>query len=460
MTGMSLARRLSPRLGNKLALIVGILAGIWHMIVTPKRYRPPSYAEGMQRLFSAATMATATNASAYDPAGALHAASFLDPIEAMKEDSAGRVAREFALATAEVAAGRWESSSPRYAGVLKQLEAHPQLFDAPLTRNLKAGCLNGRGQGDVTLGAPDVLDVADELARTDPFFGPHAECIRMSYYGYRGEKERADHHRKQGEILALQGGLSWSAFTMFSIRAAYLAMATHDTMGVLAASADLERLSTVAPNALWYRDLCLAYVAMVRGRAAEALPVYERLAAEPNAHLRPTIDWDASFHAETLVRLGRPQEAKVICEQAVEARTRQGATSYSIRGLVQQLALVEAALGHPARGKELLHELLPAVVESGIPAAIGGVHRDLARIALIEKDVPTFDRHFAATVQAFRDTKNPALLQQCRRLLAEAEKRGVAASPSWEKHQLAAPANTQDLASEAPDVTELIATVA
>jgi hypothetical protein len=112
------------------------------------------------------------------------------------------------------------------------------------------------------------------------------------------------------------------------------------------------------------------------------------------------------------------------------------------------------------RAKQLLEELLLAVVESGIPAAIGGVHRDLARIALLEKDVETFDRHFAATVRWYRDTKNPALLQQCRRLLAEAEKRGVATSPSWEKHQLAAPANTQDLASEAPDVTELIATVA
>jgi len=459
MTGMSLARRLSPRLGNKLALIVGILAGIWHMIVTPRRFRPPSYADGMQRLFSAATMATATNASAYDPKGALHAASFLDPVEAMKEGTAGRVAREFALATAEVAAGRWESSSPRYAEVKKQVEARP-LFDANLTRNLRAGCLNGRGQADVTMGAKDVLAVADELAITDPFFGPHAESIRMSYYGYRGEKELADHHRKQGEILALQGGLSWSAFTMFSIRAAYIAMGTHDTMGVLAASADLERLSTVAPNALWYRDLCLAYVAMVRGRAAEALPIYERLAAEPSAQLRPTIDWDTSFHAETLVRLGLAQKAKVMCDAAVEQRTKQGATLYSIRGLVQQLALVEAALGDPVRAKQLLEELLLAVVETGIPAAIGGVHRDLARIALLEKDVETFDRNFAATVQWYRDTKNPALLQQCRRLLAEAEKRGVATSPSWEKHQLAAPANTQDLASEAPDVTELIATVA
>ena len=43
--------------------------------------------------------------------------------------------------------------------------------------------------------------------------------------------------------------------TMFSIRAAYVAMLTQDTLGVLAASADLERLSTIAPNTLWYCDL-------------------------------------------------------------------------------------------------------------------------------------------------------------------------------------------------------------
>jgi hypothetical protein len=199
---------------------------------------------------------------------------------------------------------------------------------------------------------------------------------------------------------------------------------------------------------------------MVRGRPAEALPVYERIAGQPGAQLRPSFEWDNAFHAETFVRLGRPAEAKVLCEHAIQVRTAQGERPYTLRALLQQLALVEAALGNPERAKEILHELLPDVLKTGNPAAIGGVHRDLARIALIEKDVQTFDQQFAAMVLAFRDTKNPALLQQCRRLLAEAEKRGVAASPSWEKHQLSAPANTQELASEGADVTELIATVA
>ena len=186
----------------------------------------------------------------------------------------------------------------------------------------------------------------------------HAEGIRMAYYGYWGNKERADHHRKQGEVLALQGGLSWSAFTMFSIRAAYIAMLTQDTLGVLAASADLERLSTIAPNALWYRDLCLAYVATTRGHPDQALPTYERLAAHPSARLRPTFEYDASYHAQALVLLGRAEEAKAICEAAIQRRIEFGANAYSLRTPTQQLALVEAALGDTGRGKALLQELL------------------------------------------------------------------------------------------------------
>jgi hypothetical protein len=76
----------------------------------------------------------------------------------------------------------------------------------------------------------------------------------------------------------------------------------------------------------------------------------------------------------------------------------------------------------------------------------------------MEGDAAAFDDHFGAMIDAFRTTKNQTLILQCRRLLADAEKSGLVAAPNWEKHQLVAPANTQDLASEAPEVTELVET--
>lgn len=58
---------------------------------------------------------------------------------------------------------------------------------------------------------------------------------------------------------------------------------------------------------------------------------------------------------------------------------------------------------------------------------------------------------------AFSTTKNASLIQQCRRLLAEAERGGlIVVAPNWEKHALAIPANSQELVSQLPDVTELM----
>jgi tetratricopeptide (TPR) repeat protein len=229
-------------------------------------------------------------------------------------------------------------------------------------------------------------------------------------------------------------------------------------LGVLQAGVELERLSALAPNAILYRDLCRAYVALARGEHQAALAIYERTEALPHARLMRVWELDRSFYAEALLRVGKLEEAKRVCQEVIRVRTEQGASLYALRLPQQQLALAEAKLGERDMAKQRLAELLRVVTEHDSPMAIGQVCRDQARIALLERDAPAFEHNFGAMVQAFRRTKNPILVQQCRRLLAEAEKSGVVAAPNWEKHELLAPANTQDLASQAPEVTELLET--
>jgi tetratricopeptide (TPR) repeat protein len=257
-------------------------------------------------------------------------------------------------------------------------------------------------------------------------------------------------------MYALQGGLSWSAFTVMSFRSAYSAMLAQDTLAVMQASVELERLAPFAPNLLLYRDLCLAYVSLARGETEAALKTYERIAALPTAHLMPAWHIDRTFHAEALMRLGRLEEAKRICEETIAVRRSQGAPDFTVGFAIQVLALIEAKLGNMAHAKQLLNALEAAVDESEAPLPIGSVHREQARLALMERDAVAFDKHFAAMLSAFRRTKNPALIQQCRKLLADAERSGVVITPSWEKHELVAPANTQELTSQAPDVTEMV----
>jgi tetratricopeptide (TPR) repeat protein len=457
LTGIALAARLTPRLGKKLALIVGIVSGLFRFFATPKRFRAPSYADLMQRFFTAVTMSTATASSAFEPENALRIAALLDPIEAMKEGSPARVAREFALATAELGVGLTTQSSARYGRILALLK-QSKVFDETMRENFVDGCVHGCAQADVSSGAPDALNMAEELTRRHPFFRPHVETIKMTFYGYRGERERAAEHRKQAEILALQGGLSWSAFTVLTFRSAYLAMAAKDTLGVLQASVEFERLSAIAPSMLIYRDLCHAYVALARGQAAEALAIYERCAALPHAQIRPASEMAASFQAEALAQLGRLEEAKRVCEESLRVRTAQGAPQYSLRVPLQQLALVEARRGEFARAKELLAQIYSEVERTEAPMQIGSVRRDQARVALLERDGAAFERYFEAMLAAFRPTHNPSLIQQCRKLLAEAERSGVVLAPNWEKHELMAPANTQELAATVPEMTELLET--
>jgi tetratricopeptide (TPR) repeat protein len=229
-------------------------------------------------------------------------------------------------------------------------------------------------------------------------------------------------------------------------------------LGVLQAGVELERLAAIAPNAMLYRDQCRAYVALSRAEPEAAIEIYERTALLPHARLMRVWELDRAFYAEALVRVGRLHEARDVLMEVLKVRGEQGASRYALRIAEQQLALAEAKLGNLAAGKERLAQLLEVVTEHEAPLPIGSVCRDQARIALMEGDASAFDRHFSAMVTAFRQTKNPALIQQCRRLLAKAEKLGVVAAPQWARHELSAPESEQDLASQAPEVTELVET--
>jgi tRNA A-37 threonylcarbamoyl transferase component Bud32 len=456
LSGMGLAKRLSAFLGKKLALLIGVAYGMFRFKTTPKRFRSLTYADTMQRFLSAVTMSTATASSAYEPATAWRIVAYLDPLDALRKDSRGGVAREFALATAELSSGYNTRSAERYGALLKLL-AKQKIFDTMSHEAFVDGCTHGRAQAATMAGECNALAYAAELARRHAFFKPHVETIKMTYHGFRGEKDLAQFHRNQGETLALQGGHSWTAFTVIAQRSAYIAMLSQDVLAVLQASADLERLAPLAPNALLYRDLCQAYVLMARGKLAQAVEIYERIGASPHASIMRAWELDRSFYAEALMGLGKDEQAKSVCEEVLRVCREQGALPYALRVPTQKLALVEAKLGNFARAKQLLAELTPFVVQSDSPLAIGSLHRDRARIALLERDAADFEQHFAAMLDIFRQTKNPSLIQQCRRLLAEAEKCGIVATPAWERHELTAPANTQDL-GHVPEVTEMVET--
>jgi Protein kinase domain/AAA ATPase domain len=459
LSGMDTARELTPRLGPKLALYCGMAHGALRHLRTPSRFRAQSYAGVLQRLIAVVSMSTASAIAAMDPKAALRIAATLDPIRALPQYHPARVAGEFCVATAELGAGRFVSAARRYAWLMEQLDKPERKFEPRVRDVFYDGCVHGRAQAEANSGSPGTLVMAEELSRRHPFYKPHVEVVKMTYRGYRGEKELADAHRQQGEILALRGGTSWTAFVVMSVRSAYFCMLSRDTLGVLRASVELDRLAEIAPNVLVYRDLCRAYIDLVRGQQARSAETYERVFGDPDAWLLPTWYMDRSFYADALLALGQADRAKAVCLETLQEGRVQEATPYMMRVPNQQLALIEAALGNHESARDLLELLSPVVLASDSPLAIGALHRDQARVALITRDSANFDKHFEAMLGAFRKSKNPALIQQCRRLLAEAERAGVATAPAWQKHELTAPENTQDLLSQAPEVTEVVDTI-
>jgi hypothetical protein len=432
VTGMALARRLRPWLGGKLALYLGLSWAALRHALTPRARRFGSFSDNLRALISAAGSTTAAAISAFDPQLAFRAVSYLEPFSAMTKRGGGYMAREFCVATAELGAGQFGSASRRYAWLLQELSRPVLGLDEEARRRLYDGCLHGKAWCEVTTGNPRSLELADELEARDAFFAPHAEGIRMTYYGALGMQAEADIHRARGEVLALRGGASWSAFTMMAVRSAYFYMLTRDTLGVLRAAEEFDRLAAIAPNLLACRDASRAYAEVLREHPQLAAELYERAFATYRMRELPTWKVDRALYAEALRLAGRCADAKAVCLELVESIARGDEDNLVLIAGMEQLALTEAAIGDHARALALLDEIEPHVRASGSHLVAGGLHRDRAQIALLARDAAAFDAHFEKMLTIFRPTKNPVLIQQCRKLLAQAEESGLPIATRWE----------------------------
>jgi hypothetical protein len=460
VTGMTLATRLRPWLGGKLALYVGLSFAALRHALTPASRRFGTFADNLRALIATAGLTAAAAISALDPATAFRAVSFLEPFAAMSKRGGAYLAREFCLATAELGAGQFGSASRRYAWLLERLSRPVLGLPEETRRKLYDGCLHGKAQAEVTAGSPRSLELADELEARDAFFAPHAEVIRMTYYGALGLQDSADIHRARGEVLALRGGASWSAFTMMAVRSAYCYMLTRNTLGLVRAAEEFERLAAIAPKLLACRDVSRAYVEVLREHPQYAVELYERAFETHAMHELPTWKVDRALYAEALRHAGRYAQAKAVCLELVETITKGEADNFVLIAGMEQLALTEAALGNPARALQILEEIEPNVRASGGTLVAAGLHRDRAQIALLTRDAAAFDAHFEKMLAIYRPTKNPALIQQCRKLLAQAVESGLPVATRWEPTGLNMPdSSVRELdAAQPPEHTELVLT--
>jgi tetratricopeptide (TPR) repeat protein len=288
--------------------------------------------------------------------------------------------------------------------------------------------LHGLAQARAVDTEPVALTLADELEAKHVFFAPHAQVIRASYHGQRGEQDLSTQHRKRGELLALRGGVSWSAVTVMTVRAMYMAQTTSDVIAIVQLLPECERLSEIAPKMKLFREANEAFLELARDRPEQAIAGYERLFASPDAALTPTHHYDQVAYARALCRVGRIEEARKLCLEMVAAMPSNGTLNQRRVGQ-QQLAECEAALGMFEAAHARLTLLLGQLAPSKNPLWEGLLQRDLARIALATGDDQAFRVHAEAMEAQFLATRNPALIQQIEQLHNEHAARRAVLAP-------------------------------
>lgn len=417
--GVTTAAKLTPRFGAKLALLFGVLSAVVRHAFTPKKYRFGSFKETLSALLSILSATTAAAASAFDTEDAFAIARRFEPLRAFGEDSAPYLTIEFCLATAEVGSGRFGQSIARYGRLLERFERPVQGMNEDVHLQFRQGILHGLAQAKAVDAQPESLALADELEQKHVFFAPHAEVIRASYHGQRGEQDASIKHQKRGELLALRGGISWSSVTVMTLRATYMAMTMNDLVAIVRTIPELERLSEIAPKLKLVRDAASAFLELARGHAERAVAMYEELLASPHARFMPAHVADRAGYARALFLVGRVKEARALCIELLQGSAANEALGYR-RVVVQQLAEMETALGETESARARLEELLARVSASDNPAWLGGIHRELARVALRARNLEAFQAHAQSCADYYSATRNPALIQQVEQLHSEA----------------------------------------
>lgn len=423
--GMTLARKLGPFVGGKLALALGLLYAAVRRKLTPARERLGTLKEMLLDFVSMASAGAASAASAIDPVGAARCAAWLEPFAALPLTNPAALMREFALATADVGAGDFKASSERYARIMPILKQGTEGLDEESRNAFYRGCLNGRGLAEVAEGSPGALEFAAELEE-DPFFAPHAECARMFYYGYRGEQEKAEFHRARAELSALRGGNSWSALTVLTLRITYIAILNHDAITLLHAINELERFSAIAPKLRLIKAIAEAWLEHMRGRSDKAVTIFERVLLTEEARISPSNHFDRTLYAVALNAVGKHERAREVCLELLNGDP--ASATLLTHTVLPPLALAEAQLGRHERAKELMDHCIKLITPSDNPLFLGNAHRDSAQVALLAEDRQAYAQHFEAMKRYYGATQNPSLIRQIERSAGAASRAGLGSS--------------------------------
>jgi hypothetical protein len=321
-----------------------------------------------------------------------------------------------------------ERASQRWIDVYERL-GKIEGADPEIVSSIRYAVAYGVGVEQATLGMESALGWV-KLLDADPMQRVNAMYLRKVMCLQQGDLEGAERWRKHGELLALQSNGRQMFTTLLTLELAVHA-AAWDLTGVKQLGERIEARAERYRGWLPFRHLAHAYYRRLLGDLEAAREAYLRAlevcAPDPKNEAGTMVAWPPVIAglADTLIALGRPEDAYTIAMEAVRESERRGmrATAFDI---VRVLGLAEAKLGDYARGAARIDGLIEQQLALGISGlGLGGSYESRARIAIWAGDRAAVERFAGLAAKQFRHGCGSTLGARYERLVEEARSSGV-----------------------------------
>lgn len=427
LIGLTVARRLRPWLGRYVSLYLGLAWGFLRSIVVHGISGAREFKSYITLYFLCANSLTGVATICLNAERARKFSEALEPLTVLGKDHAACVAYEFTQVLvrlpedriAEVVAGA-KRLAARFEDRTRPIRALPE--ESRLL--LHGGVYFALGAMSCFRDDDSALHYADRLDQFGlKLYAMAADQVRMIHHMFRGNMALASQYRERIEMHALQAGTGWQVEIWAPCATMLAYTLTRDIIGIKAGAEILDRLSVEVPTVQRNAQLARCTLYLFKGKYQLSYDIRTGVlgATKPRGY----IGWPAAMggQVQTLVALGRPEEAKRVALELMDSMT-EADEPYITMYLQMYVGLADAevALMQHASAKRRIDALIEKHQANEGPLILGYLHMTGVRIALAMRDRAAAEAHLANVERWLKPTGNPVLVAQCEHLAREVQR--------------------------------------
>ncbi len=320
-------------------------------------------------------------------------------------------------------AGRYERARQVYRETLERISQPDRSgLDRNHHKNARLTLVRGMGMIEAAMGLPSALEWAEEFEKEslDKLGAPQ---IRMMYYLWQGNTDRAKHYKKQMELLKVQSNPIELHKHSFLFRELVSYTLSDNLQGIKSVTGTIERLAKKYPA--WVPTLHLARgeYHRIRGDYQGALSELEQAREHTVAGRYQNWTDVIGAYIKTLNELGRYDEAKSFGIQALQ-QAQETDLGYMNNYIRMPLALTEAKLGNfeeAIKTAQAAIDIFESLGSTGIN--LGLAYETRARVALLMKDPESYKKYSELCSVQFCQKGKRALVAKYEKLVHDAHDR-------------------------------------